>query len=62
MGRAAYCRRQAALCREVAAQLSLHADVERVRRTALAYDREADVLDEAAEASRPAGVEPSSGS
>ena len=51
MGRAAYCREQAALCREVAAQLSLHTDVERLRERARAYDVEADRIDAVSHAS-----------
>ena len=61
MGRAAYCRQQAALCRQVAAQLSLHAEIERLRERARAYDVEADDIDEAASnASRTTGDVPSS--
>ena len=59
MGRAVYCRQQAALCRDVAAQLSLQADVERLRETARAYDAEADGID-AAETAHRAGGKPSS--
>src|SRR3569833_2288612 len=49
VGRAEYCRQQAALCREVAAQLSLLADAERLRENARAYDSEADRIDAASE-------------
>ena len=59
MGRAAYCRQQAALCRQMAAQLSLHSDAEHVRETARAYDAEADGID-AAETAHRAGGKPSS--
>ena len=59
MGRAAYCRQQAALCREIAAQLSLRSDAEHVRETARVYDAEADGID-AAETAHRAGGKPSS--
>jgi hypothetical protein len=57
MGRAAYCRQQAALCRQVAAQLSLHADVERLRERARAYDVEADGIDATSDACPTSGDE-----
>jgi hypothetical protein len=49
MQRAAYCRQQAGLCRELAAQLSLLADVERLTERARAYDAEADRIDTASD-------------
>ena len=52
VGRAEYCRQQAALCREMAAQLSLLTDAERLRENARAYDSEADRIDAASERDR----------
>ena len=47
MQRAVYCRQQAGLCRELATQLSLLADVQRLTERARAYDAEADRIDTA---------------
>jgi hypothetical protein len=46
MSRATYCRGQARLCRELAAQLSVPQDVARLRQMADRYDAEADALEE----------------
>ena len=45
MSRASYCRDQARLCREMATQLGLARDVERLRQMAARYDAEADALE-----------------
>jgi hypothetical protein len=45
MSRAAYCREQARLCRDAAAQVGLQRDASRLREIATAYEAEADSLE-----------------
>jgi hypothetical protein len=45
MSRAAYCREQAQLCRDLAAQLSLRQDADHLRAEAERYEAEAAVLE-----------------
>jgi hypothetical protein len=44
MTRLEYCVRQAALCRDLAVQMSMNTDAMRLREMAARYDAEADIL------------------
>jgi hypothetical protein len=44
MTRLEYCVKQAAFCRELAGQMSMKSDVERLREMAARYDPEAETL------------------
>jgi hypothetical protein len=45
MSRLAYCREQARLCRDAAAQVSLQNDASRLREIAAVYEAEADAIE-----------------
>ena len=55
MSRATYCREQARLCRDAAAQVSLQNDASRLREIAAVYEAEADALEGVRQQKQPQG-------